>query len=270
MTSFDAVVYGVIQGISEFLPVSSSGHLALLPKFMKLNDPGVLFDLMMHLGTALAVIIYFKNDVSKLLKSLFDICKNKKNCEKDENFFYLVNFVIATFSSVIVILLIKDLAFSIGRSSFLIGLNLIVFGIILFLSDLKNKHSHDYMYSKVQLRESIFIGVMQSLAIFPGVSRSGITITGGRMLGLSRRHASSFSFLMSVPIIFAGIIKSIPEYIKITQNDVSLSVMLIGVIVSFIIGILSIHFFIKLISKVGLWVFTLYRVAIGLIVLFLI
>jgi undecaprenyl-diphosphatase len=272
MSSLEAIIYGIIQGISEFLPVSSSGHLALLPHVMKINDPGVLFDLMMHLGTAFAVGLYFKKDVFKFAELSFYFIFNRTKAKSDPQYFHFCNFIIATISTVIIILLIKDFAFSFGRTAQLIAFNLIFFGIILSLSDLKKSTSTelDPMQSSLNLKSSIIIGVMQSFAVFPGVSRSGITITGGRLLGLSRTQASSFSFLMSLPIIIAGIIKHIPTYMKSVEQGIGLSVMALGVFVSFIVGILTIHIFMKLVPKIGLLYFGIYRVIIGILVLYLI
>ncbi len=271
MSFFEAIIYGIIQGVSEFLPVSSSGHLALLPQIMKIPDPGVLFDLMMHLGTALAVLLYFKKDILVFVKIFINLILNREKAKSFQEYYYFLNFIIATIASVVCILLIKDTALLIGRSSKLIAFNLIFFGIILYISDRrKNSSEHNPMMESLNLKNSIIIGIMQSFAIFPGVSRSGITITGGRFLGLTRTNASSFSFLMSLPIIFAAIIKNIPVYMQATTNEASMTAMLVGVVSSFIIGIMTIHFFLKLISKIGLLSFSVYRIIIGILVLVLV
>jgi undecaprenyl-diphosphatase len=259
MDNLSAIIYGIIQGVTEFAPVSSSGHLALLPHFMQIQDPGVFFDLMMHLGTAFAVILYFRKDIKRYLKALIPALLNWKEDKADYHF--VRNFVVATASTVIVILVIKDFAKEYGRDPQWIGINLFVFGALLFLTDLKKNVQRELspMNQKMHWFYSILIGVSQSLAIFPGVSRSGITITSARAVGLNRTEASSFSFLLSLPIIFAGIIHEAPSYFQQGAFDESITTLLIGVCVSFIFGVLTIHYFLKLIAKMNLFMFFAYR-----------
>ena len=264
MSELWALIYGVIQGVSEFLPVSSSGHLALLPRLFHFKDPGVIFDLVMHLGTAFAVIIYYRKDLAKLLGEGCEIIKYRSL--KRGMFFQ--NFSLATVFSFIFILLIKDLALSFGRSEVLIGGNLIFFGILMYLSDLKNQSSESLVREK-NYKKSIIIGISQSLAIFPGVSRSGITLTSSRFLRLSRLEASRFSFLLSLPIILASIVYKLPAIYSGEAIQTSPIIIIIGIFSSFIFGIITIHFFIKLISRMGLWGFTLYRVLLGILVIYL-
>lgn len=259
MNEIWAVIYGVVQGITEFLPISSSGHLALIPKFFPLEDPGVIFDLVMHLGTALAVIVYFKKDVFELINQGMDILKYR---DLNQRGVFFQNFFFATIISVISIILIKDLAFEFGRSSTFIGANLILFGILMFISDFHKSKEVDLFYSR-DLKRSFFIGLAQSFAVFPGVSRSGVTLTAARFSSLTRVEASRFSFLLSLPIILASIVYKIPAIFKGEAIAVEFSIILTGVIVSFVVGLLSIHFFLKLIAKMGLWIFMVYRIILG-------
>lgn len=263
MNEIWAVVYGVIQGITEFLPISSSGHLALIPKFFTLEDPGVIFDLVMHVGTALAVIIYFNKDIKSMFKEVFSLIKYRNF---NTNGFYSQNFIISTVSSVICILVLKDIALEYGRSSVFIGLNLIIFGVLMYISDRTKAKAID-LSNRRDFKRSILIGVAQSLAIFPGVSRSGVTLTASRFSRLSRVEASRFSFLLSLPIILASVAYKAPKIFSGEAIHVDLSIILIGTFVSFIVGILSIHFFLKIIAKMGLWIFTIYRVLLGMIIL---
>lgn len=252
-----AVIYGLIQGLTEFLPVSSSGHLALIPYFFELKDPGVVFDLVMHLGTALAVSVYFKKDIIILFKELIRIPK-----QGIKNSPYAFNFCIATISSVVAILLIKDFALSYGRNAYFIAFNLIFFGILLGASDLLSKSGVD-LIKESKLRTAIFIGIAQALAVFPGVSRSGVTLTAARFQKMGRKEAGSFSFLLSLPIIMASIFYKLPGILNGEAVSESMLIILVGVFVSFIVGILTIHFFLKLIAKIGLVYFTYYRIALG-------
>lgn len=266
MNEWWAIFYGFIQGVTEFLPISSSGHLALIPHFFELKDPGVLFDLTMHVGTALAILVYFKRDVMTLFRGVIATLKREANSVER---FFAVNFTLATIASVICILLLKDTALSYGRSSQFIAFNLIFFGILLYISDRKKPWGIS-METTEKKKISLLVGVAQSLAIFPGVSRSGITITAGRFSGLSRLEASRFSFLLSLPIIFASVAYKSKEILKGGESlDANAWHMLIGVVVSFLIGILTIHYFLKFLAKVGLGVYTVYRIALGALILFI-
>lgn len=258
-----AVFYGFIQGVAEFLPISSSGHLALIPFVFDLKDPGVVFDLTLHLGTAIAVILYFHKDVKELICEGLLLLKNRniKECS------FLVNFISATFFSFLLILVIKGIAFKYGRNPIFIGVNLIVFGVLMWIADLKKSKGID-LTKDLDLKRSALIGISQSLAVFPGVSRSGATLTSSRMLGLGRVEASRFSFLLSLPVILGSIVFKLPELIAGDATSASGSLMAGGIFFSFLFGIVTIHFFLKLIAKAGLVYFTIYRVIIGAILLY--
>ncbi len=265
MSIIDAVIYGFIQGISEFLPVSSSGHLALLPHVMHIQDPGVVFDLMMHLGTAFAVIIYFRKDLIRYIQTLSPKLVNFDFQHPDYNFSR--NFIISTIASVILIVALIPLS-KMARDPWYIIINLSLFGALLWGADIFNKKSelHDSPMEKgVNLKFAIIIGLAQALAIFPGVSRSGITLTAALFLGMKRKEAGAYSFLLSLPIILAGILKEIPDLMKANDGQ-SFTVLVAGVISSFVVGWLTIHFFMKLIGKIDLKFFSLYRFAIAAII----
>jgi undecaprenyl-diphosphatase len=259
-----SVFYGFIQGVTEFLPISSSGHLALIPYFFELKDPGVLFDLLMHLGTAIAVILYFHKEVLRLIKETI-LLLVKRNLKETV---FVQNFIIATIASFVLILLIKDLAFEYGRTAKIIGFNFIVFGILMYLADRKESKNVD-LTSQSKLKKALFIGLSQSLAVFPGVSRSGITLTSSRYLGLGRVEASRFSFLLSLPVIVGSIIFKIPDIMGGSIENVSYPIMVSGIFFSFFFGLITIHFFLKLIAKIGLVYFSIYRILIGLFLIYL-
>lgn len=258
MTIIEAIVYGFIQGISEFLPISSSGHLALLPYVMKIQDPGVVFDLMMHLGTALAVIIYFRDEIKRYIFTLNPKLLTPSHNQADYNFSR--NFIISTIASVILIVLLIPIS-KLARDPWYIILNLSVFGAILWAADVYNK-KHPQLESPMEkginYKLAILIGLAQAIAIFPGVSRSGITLTAALFLGMKRKDAGAYSFLLSLPIIMAGILKEIPDLMK-AQDGQSFVVLATGVLSSFVIGWLTIHFFMKLIGKIELKYFSFYR-----------
>ena len=263
MNYFWSIFYGIIQGLTEFLPVSSSGHLALLPFFGNIKDPGIAFDLAMHLGTALAVIVYFYKNIISLLKNIFSIF-NPKSSES----YFCQYFVLATIISGVGALLLKPLAELYGRNHLLISFNLAFFGLSLYFVDKHGEVKENPFKQKGGLKASLLVGLFQVLAIFPGVSRSGITITAARMFGASKEDASSFSFLLSLPLIFGG---ALLKYIELRQSDVSFEseFCIVGIFVSFFVGLLTIHFFLKLIKRINFKYFMHYRFILAFCVLVL-
>ncbi|MBK27097.1 MAG: hypothetical protein CME70_24045 [Halobacteriovorax sp.] len=266
MTWIDSLFYGVIQGITEFLPVSSSGHLALLPHYLKINDPGVAFDLAMHVGTALAVFVYFFKDIKDIIYSAFFINDLQKK-ERGRN--WIVNIGISTFVTFVLAFLLKDFASDFGRSAFMISLNLVLFGALMWFFDHRGvMEETDHMTSSIDLKRSILIGFFQGLAVFPGVSRSGSTLTISRFLGMSRMESTKFSFLLSLPVIFAGFVYKLPEVLNNGANF-AVTELAIGLILSFIVGLATIHYFLKFIASTGLWVFSIYRFILAIVTLLL-
>ena len=267
MNIFESIVYGAIQGLSEFLPVSSSGHLALLPYVMKIEDPGVVFDLMMHLGTGLAVLTYFRHDIFKYAKTLTPSLVNLKSGSANQ--WFTRNFIFSTFISVLFIMILLPVS-KLARNPWVIVFNLAFFGLFLWLADVYNQkkanHLEAPMESKMQWMIAGLIGLAQAFAIFPGVSRSGITLTMALVLGMKRKDAGAYSFLLSLPIIFAGILKEVPDLMK-TQDTSSFVVLLAGVTTSFIVGWATIHFFMKLIGKIQLGYFAAYRWIIAILMI---
>lgn len=269
MNFFEAILYGIIQGLSEFLPISSSGHLALLPYVIKIDDPGVVFDLMMHFGTALAVIVYFRNDIYRYAKTFTPKLANFKIGGDDH--WFVRNFIFSTMMSVLCILLLLPVS-KLARDPWIIVFNLTFFGGLLWFADWKNSRKQLLdapMTAGFNWKLAALIGMAQALAIFPGVSRSGITLTMALLLGMKRREAGAFSFLLSLPIIIAGILKEIPELVK-TQDDSSLLILMTGVGTSFVVGWLTVHFFMKLIGRIELKYFAFYRWIIALLMIFVV
>ncbi len=268
MGILDAILYGMIQGFSEFLPVSSSGHLALLPHVIKISDPGAVFDLMMHFGTGLAVLIYFRADIAAYSKSLTPSLVDFK--VGGENRWFVRNFIFATFISVLSIVLLMPLS-KMAREPWIIIMNLAVFGALLWLADVVNRKKTEYLdlplMRGMQWKIAGLIGLAQAIAIFPGVSRSGITLTAALLLGMRRKEAGAFSFLLSLPIIFAGILKEIPDLMK-SQDQSGFIVLATGVLISFLVGWLTIHYFMKLIGKIQLAYFSIYRWLLALVMYF--
>jgi undecaprenyl-diphosphatase len=254
VNNLSAFIYGVIQGFTEFLPISSSGHLALLPHFMQVSDPGVFFDLAMHVGTALAVIIYYRKRVLELVKSVFSLHR------KDQKHYFTKNMILATGTSIIGILLLKPLSEMFGRQAGLIGINLFVFGALLCIADQYFKKDRPGNFdSKIQWKFMLVIGFAQALAIFPGVSRSGITMTAALLLGIRKSDGANFSFLLSLPIILMGFCYKLLDLNQTELQLINWAHLLIGIIVSFLVGIACIHYFLKFLNKLPFIYFFIYR-----------
>lgn len=262
MDSITAVIYGVIQGLMEFIPVSSSGHLALIPHFLKLKDPGVFFDLTMHLGTGLSVLVYFRKEVLLILKDFFYFCIFKWDKMSPKNAL-MKNMLISTVATFFMVLFLRRIDFEWIRTPKVIALNLLFFGLVMYLADKfgrnlnMNEGSHR-MEKSLEKEKAFWIGVFQAIAIFPGVSRAGATLTISRFMGLSRVEASTYTFMLSLPIIFGGFLIKLKELPQDFQVDWVAAG--IGGTVAFIVGLLTIKFFLKFIQKMGLGYFALYRV----------
>lgn len=269
-----ALLYGFVQGVTEFLPVSSSGHLALIPKFLEWKDPGVAFDLWMHVGTALAVFVYFFSQIKPILKELLGVLK-KPFAPINNNRAYLFNIIIATGVTGVLALSGKHLGETVGRMPVAIGLNLILFGLFMFGADFiatqrervyeqdRVEIPHNRLY-RLRIKEAIFIGLFQAMAIFPGVSRSGATLSIMRMMSISRSESASFSFILSLPIIFIGAVLKAGDL----EGSINIYELLLGVSISFIVGIITIHFFLQMIKKIGLGIFCGYRILLAIFIFY--
>jgi undecaprenyl-diphosphatase len=265
MNVLDAIIYGIVQGVSEFLPVSSSGHLALLPKVLDIADPGVSFDLIMHVGTGLAILVYFHKDVLNLILQYTSLLKSPFRFKQLSPFAF--NFFITTLTSIVFILILMVPAKQFGRSPSFIAFNLCLFGLLMYFADRFSKVKESFsLHEKSDLKSAILLGVAQSIAIFPGVSRSGITLTMGRALSLSRKRIGEYSFLMSLPIIFAGALKDLVSMLRDQNLSFELTIMATGVLTAFFVGLMTIHFFLKFLVRFGLTAFMIYRILLAAIV----
>lgn len=249
--SLHALLYGVVQGLTEFLPISSSAHLAFLRYFLHLDDPGVAFDLLMHFGTALAVIVYFRRDIGVLMGAVLSFLRGKKH----PAFPWLHNFFFSTLASMVFIFFLYKFY---TRSLELIIFNLAFFGILMGIVDYWTKSEHWNFKRKKSVVRTMAIGLAQSLAIFPGVSRSGVTLTMARVFGIGRIEATRYSFLLSLPIILVGTAKKVPAL-----DGVNWGVAFLGTFCSFVTGLVTIHFFLKFFNRWGLLPFSVYRVVLS-------
>lgn len=257
LTLFQAIVYGIVQGIGEFLPISSSGHLLLVPLFMNWQDPGLSFGVALHLGTLFAVLLFFWQDLLRFVLAGVGLGRGEP---QDKKLFWLL--VLATIPGAIIGFLFEDLAETVFRSPLIVAAALIIMGILLYAAD-RLKPESTPLYN-VSLFQALFIGFAQALAIVPGVSRSGATMTAARFLGLQREAAARFSFLLSTPIIFGAGLLQVP---KLDPTFVTSPAFWVGLLTAAITGYASIGFLLRYLSTHNFAAFAVYRLILGLLIL---
>lgn len=255
MTILQALVYGIVQGLGEFLPISSSAHLIVVPWLFGWKDPGLAFDVALHLGTLAAVVVFFWRDWIRLLKA------GVKGVEtKDGKLFWYL--VIATIPGALIGKLLEKQAESAFRNPALIGAMLIIMGIILYIVD--KKGGKEITIENVGFTRSLLIGLSQAVAIIPGVSRSGITMSTGLLAGLTRESTARFSFLLSTPIILGAGLLKIKDLLNTPVETVP---FVVGIITSAIVGLLSIKFLLDYLRTKGFGIFVWYRLIFGLLLI---
>jgi undecaprenyl-diphosphatase len=260
MTPLQAVALGIIQGLSEFLPISSSAHLTLVPWLFGWEDPGLAFDVALHFGTLIAVLWYFRMEWLALIKAAFGIITSGRvETPEKRRVIYLI---IATIPGAIGGFLLQSRAESAFRSPQLIAIALIAMGLILWLVD--KLVDQRRILGEMRWLDALLIGLSQVIALIPGVSRSGSTITTGRGLRFDRESAAEFSFLMSMPIIAAAVVLEGP---KALHEGGLTNELMSGVVASAISGWLAISILMRYVTRHSYGIFAFYRVALGLAVL---
>ena len=260
MTPLQAIALGIIQGLSEFLPISSSAHLTLAPWLFGWEDPGLAFDVALHLGTLIAVLWYFRMEWIALVKAAFGILTTGRVETPEKR--RVVYLIIATIPGAIGGYLLQSRAESAFRDPQLIGIALIVMGIVLWLVDKLVDQTR--VLGEMRWIDSLLIGLSQVIALIPGVSRSGSTISTARGLRFDREAAAEFSFLMSMPIIAAAVIMEGP---KALAAEGLTNELMSGVVASAVSGWLAISILMRFVSRHSYGIFAFYRVALGLVVL---
>ena len=255
-TIFQSFVLGLLQGLAEFLPISSSAHLAIAPWLFHWPDPGLAFDVALHFGTLLAVLWYFRGEWISLVRAAGQIISTRKIVTVEQK--RAAFLVVATIPGGIFGLLLEKKAETAFRNPALIACALIVLGILLWAADRFARV--DKPITHMTWRDAILIGIAQVFALIPGVSRSGSTITAGRALGYDRNGAAAFSFLLSMPIIAAAVVLKVPHVMR--ESGMGLP-LLVGVATSAISGWLAISVLLKYVSRHSYGVFAWYRVLLG-------
>ncbi|MFN0097910.1 MAG: undecaprenyl-diphosphate phosphatase [Gemmatimonadaceae bacterium] len=263
LTVFQAFVLGALQGLTEFLPVSSSAHLSLTPWVFGWQPAGLGFDLALHVGTLVALAWYFRAEWGGLVAGGFTLLRHQKPV--DERSHRALFIIIATIPAAIAGVLLEEYAETVFRAPIVTAIALIVMGAALWIVDAKLPRDRDR--ASMTWRDALWIGCAQVLALVPGVSRSGSTITAGRALGFDRATAAVFSFLMSMPIVLAAAILKVPDAIRETGITLPL---IVGVVTAAASSWLAITVLLRYVSRRGYGVFAVYRFALGALIIGLI
>lgn len=254
MTILESIILGIVQGIAEFLPISSSAHLILIPYLFKFGETSLTFDIALHFGTMMAVLVIFFPAWWKLFMGAVKKITKHKNSHDNRMFWYLI---IATIPGALAGVLLDDIIENVVRGQIgVIALLLAIMGALIYYGDQwANKHYQDNEtdFEHITLKQAFIVGLSQALAVFPGFSRSGTTILAGRLMGISKEAITKFTFLLSVPIICGATILKLPDLVFTKE-------VIIGVVTSFVVGILTIKFLLSYIKNHDFSIFAIYRI----------
>lgn len=261
MTLFEIIILAIIQGVTEFLPISSSGHLLLPAELFGWVSQGLAFDVAVHVGSLLAVMIYFRKEIGQMTVAWVTQGFSKQQSTDSKLAWYVI---VATIPAVIIGFLMKGWIEENARTALVIAGTTIIFGLLLWYADATAKREQEL--EGLTLKQAVYVGLAQVLALIPGTSRSGITMTAGLMLGLKREACARFSFLLSIPVILgAGLLATLD---LLNANEaVDWYALLYGAAFSFVSAYLCIYLFLSWISRIGMLPFVIYRLALGAVLL---
>ena len=262
MTWLQIIVLAVVQGLTEFLPISSSGHLILVPAFLSWSDQGLVFDVAVHFGSLVAVLVFFRSDIAGLLQGARDILVGRAGTLQARMAWCIG---IGTVPAAIAGLFLASWIAANLRSPLIVVMTLGSYGVLMALTDRFAPRDRDF--SEIGIRDAVVIGVAQALALVPGTSRSGITVTAARLLGIRRQDAARFSFLLAAPVILMA---TIYEVVKLVTGNfqVAWENLAVAALVSGIVAYLSIDFFMRFVSVLGLLPFAMYRLLLAGVILY--
>lgn len=270
MSYFEAIILGLVQGLAEFLPISSSGHLALLQQWFGIQEDKVLlFAVLLHVGTLISVFIVYWRDIAELIVELFltikDLCTGKGLRLQERPVRKLgIMIIVATIPTGIIGILFNDLFDSLYNSIIPIGIGLIITGFLLVMAERMGASNRGI--EQMNFRNALFIGTVQGIAICPGISRSGFTLFGSLICNLDRKFAVKFVFLISIPSILGSAVMEAPAALESGFDMAQLGPVLVGMIVAAVSGLIAIKTMIKIVSDKKLNYFSYYVWALGLIV----
>ena len=261
MFELQYIIIGIVQGITEFLPISSSAHLVIISSITNWDDQGIFTDIAVHVGTLCAVIIYLFSYIKKIFIDFFSFKKNYFN----ENNHFGIKIIIATFPALLIGFFVYEYLLDYLRNLLVIGWASIIFGCFLFFAD--QKYKSEKKWEDLKFFEIFIIGCFQVLAFIPGASRAGVTITGARFLKVKRDSAAIFSMLLSIPIILASLCLALLDLISIEVYPQDLMQPAMATIIAFITAILSIHFMMSVLKFTNFNIFIIYRILLGITLL---
>lgn len=253
---FISIILGILQGFAEFLPISSSGHLVVGRNLFGLSEAGLLFDTMLHFGTFISVVIVFWEDIIQLIKRPFSKLT--------------LLLIVGTIPAVIAALLFEDFFEEIFQTGVTVGWAFLITGLILWFADTKKEYGKKRI-PQIKYSDALIIGVLQSIAIIPGISRAGSTIAGSLFRGVHREEAARFSFLLSLPAIFGAVLLQSYKLFSGEQissiETIGIIPLIVGTLVSAVIGYIAIKWMLKILKKGSLKVFSFYVWTLGILVL---
>lgn len=262
MTELQVIILAIVQGLTEFLPISSSGHLVLVPVFFGWTDQGLAFDVAVHFGSLIAVMLFFRKDILALLRGSVQVLgANVATTEAR----MALGIALGTIPAALAGLMFVDWIEANLRSPSVIVFTLSGYAILMILADRLGRRNRDI--SGIRIKDAVLIGVAQALALVPGTSRSGVTITAAMALGFERQDAARFSFLLAVPVILLASVWSLIGLLR-SESVVAWGQLAIGVVVSAVVAYLSIEFFMRFVSRIGLLPFAIYRMILAAVILY--
>jgi undecaprenyl-diphosphatase len=260
---FEAIVLGIAQGLTEFLPISSTAHLRIVPAVAGWDDPGAYFTAVIQLGTMLAVVLYFRHELVRITRTwALSLRRPGLRGELDARMGWYI--IVATIPIAVFGLLFNDQIETGARNLYLIGVVLIVLGLVLLLAERVGEKVRTL--DQVTRADAVWVGLAQALALVPGTSRSGATITAGLFLGMQREAAARFSFLLSIPAIVLSGLYGLTELIA-SDDGVSFGALALATLAAFVVGYLSIAFLLRWLAHHSTLIFVVYRVVLGGLVL---
>jgi undecaprenyl-diphosphatase len=267
MSWWQVVVLAVVQGVTEFLPVSSSGHLAIVSRIFFAGDAGASFTAVTQLGTEAAVLVYFARDIVRILKAWFSGLLAAAHRTADYWLGWYV--IIGTIPICVLGLFFKDEIRSGARNLWVIATALVVFSAVIALAERIGRQTRDV--EQLTWRDAVVVGVAQTLALVPGVSRSGATISAGLFLGLERESAARFGFLLAIPAVFASGLFSLPDAFRPASEGMSATgpQLVVAIAIAFAVGLAAVAWFLRFLVRHSMYWFVGYRVAAGVAVLIL-
>ena len=262
MSLIQSLLLGALQGITEFLPVSSSGHLVVMKNLMELQEIPVLFDVILHVATLVVVILVFRKRIGELFSALFRFILGKKRGEDQDSLKLIITIMIATLITAIIGFVVSSL--EVETHPKLVSALFIVTGIILLMAR-KERGSLDY--GQIGIKQAVITGIAQGLGVFPGISRSGITISGSLLSGMSRERAGEYSFILSIPAILGALILELKD-LETLSGLTSPMVLTAGAASAFLVGLFSLILLLRLVKRGKLYFFSFYLIPLGLFGIF--